>query len=660
MYDPVEVKAHAKPSYGGLCLYLLGPPEIIRDCVPFTISRKQVRLLLYYLAACDQQVSYEHLRFLFWPDTVDTHSQRYLTRLLNHISECMGEPDLLLRTETHVQMDRRRCWSDLRSFRGLCADQDSSALFENQLRAVNLYRGPLLEGVQLNTYQEFENIIENLRTGFEQKILNALEIVITKQAAIGDLEGAIELCHRYLQTDDLNEQIHRMLIQLYARRGNRKLALRQFCTCEKILQENLGIKPMLETQGLYQAVLDGSFERLLNYSANPVPVLMPAASLPFLGRGEILERFNDAVARASKNQGSVYLIDGASGEGKTRLLQEFERQVREGSLTLLVGCHPGTQSIPYFPILKILRYIQNLDPDLVPLDQALLLEVRDMLQELSDQVAQVPKDGEEPGKFISLEMWDSLTNIFLHLAGKSRPLILMIDDLHLTDASTLEWLSYFSSQIEGTACLLVGTYCCKEEDSLAIFRSQLLTLGEEYQEIQLDGLVSQAVYQAVKLTFGNVVGCRPLASRLSEITAGNPLYLQEILRGIVQSGYLPRELIEKEQWPLPENVWKAVEIRLGRLKPLPRKIIEMAAYLDQEFYFDQMACLLDVPEMEMLDAFDDLTCRNILIDCGPGYQFQHPLIRLALRRTTSKNRQAVIERRLQKAGLESAASKEKT
>ena len=143
--------------------------------------------------------------------------------------------------------------------------------------------------------------------------------------------------------------------------------------------------------------------------------------------------------------------------------------------------------------------------------------------------------------------------------------------------------------------------------------------------------------------FGNVVGCRPLASRLSEITAGNPLYLQEILRGIVQSGYLPRELIEKEQWPLPENVWKAVEIRLGRLKPLPRKIIETAAYLDHEFSFDQMACLLDVPEMEMLDAFDDLTCRNILIDCGPGYQFQHPLIRLALRRTTSKNRQAVIE-----------------
>ena len=649
MQKPLGVYLLNAPSDARLCLSLLGAPEISRDSLPITIARKQVRLLVYYLAACDQLVSYEHLRFLFWPDTRDAVSQHHLTRLLNHISDCIGEPDILLRNETHVQLNRRQYWSDLRAFWALCAQKDSSFAYENQVQAVELYRGPFLEGVQLNTYKEFETIIENLRTGLEQKYLLALEFVITRQAAGDDLESAIELCQRYLQTDDLNEQIHRTLIQLYARLGNRNLALTQFRTCKKILQENLGIKPMLETQGLYQAVLDGSFERLLNYSANPVPVLMPAASFPFLGRGEILERFIDAVVRASMDQGSIYLIDGASGEGKTRLLQEFERQIREGSLTLLVGCHPGTQSISYYPLLKIMRYMQNLDPELVPLDQAFLLEVRDVLQELSDRVAQVPRDGEEPGKFISLEMWDRITNIFLQLASKSRPLILMLDDLHLADKCTLEWLSYLSSQIEGKACLLVGTYCCKEEGSLAIFRSQLLTLGEKYQEIQLDGLAFEAVYQAVKMTFGNVVGCQPLASRLSEITAGNPLYLQEILRGIVQSGYLPRELIEKEQWPLPENVWKAVEIRLGRLKPLPLKIIELAAYLEIVFYFDQIASLLEVPEMELLDAFDDLTCRNILVECDPGFQFQHPLIRLALRRTTSKNRQAVIERRLQRA-----------
>ena len=656
MLDQLQVETPAKSNHGGLRLYLLGPTKISRDSLPITIARKQVRLLLYYLATCDQMVSYEHLRFLFWPDTTDTVSQRHLTRLLNHISDCLGEPDILRTNETHVQLDRRRYWSDVRAFRALCAQKDASIAYENQLQAVELYRGPFLEGVPLNTYKEFETIIENLRTGLEQNYLLALEFVITKQAAAEDFEGAIELCQRYLQTDDLNENIHRTLIQLYARLGNRKLALRQFRTCKKILHENLGIKPMLETQGLYQAVLDGSFERLLNYSASPVPVLMPAASLPFLGRGEILERFNDAVAHASMGKGTVFLINGDSGKGKTRLLQEFEHQVREGNLTLLVGCHPGTQSIPYYTVLKILRYIQNLDPDLVPLDQALLLKVRNVLQELNDQVAQVPRDGEEPGKFISIELWDSLTNIFLQLAGISRPLILMIDDLHLADSSTLEWLSYFSSQIEGKACLLVGTYCCQEEGSLAKYRGQLLIMGEAFQEIQLDGLVSQAVYQAVKITFGNVTGCRSLAARLGEITAGNPLYLQEILRGIVQSGYLPGELIEKDQWPLPENVWKAVEIRLGRLKPLPRKIIEIAAYLELVFNFDQVACLLDIPEMELLDAFDDLTCRNFLVECDPGYQFQHPLIRLAMRRTTRKNRQAVIERRLQRLKEQSSAS----
>ena len=51
--------------------------------------------------------------------------------------------------------------------------------------------------------------------------------------------------------------------------------------------------------------------------------------------------------------------------------------------------------------------------------------------------------------------------------------------------------------------------------------------------------------------------------------------------------------------------------------------------------------------MEVLDALDDLICRDILVECHPGYRFQHPLIRLALRRTTSRTRQALIERRLQ-------------
>jgi len=145
-----------------------------------------------------------------------------------------------------------------------------------------------------------------------------------------------------------------------------------------------------------------------------------------------------------------------------------------------------------------------------------------------------------------------------------------------------------------------------------------------------------------------VIGCRRLAAQLSEITAGNPLYLQEILRGILQSGYLPRDLIEKDQRPLPENVWKAIEIRLGRLNPISRQVVEMAAFLEHDINFDQISCLLDFPEMEILDALEDLVCRGILVDCNPGYCFQHKLIRLALRRNTSKNRQAVFEQRIQR------------
>jgi predicted ATPase len=126
------------------------------------------------------------------------------------------------------------------------------------------------------------------------------------------------------------------------------------------------------------------------------------------------------------------------------------------------------------------------------------------------------------------------------------------------------------------------------------------------------------------------------------------MYLEEILRSIIESGYMPQDLLEKDEWPLPENVWKAVEVRLTRLRTIPRQILENGAFMEQVFYFDQLASLLEVTELELVDALEDLVCRNILLECNPGYRFRHPLVQLALRRMTSKTRQAIIENHLQR------------
>jgi hypothetical protein len=108
MPDHLGVEPPTESSLGGLRLFLLGHPKIIKDSKPITISQKHVRLLLFYLAACDQMVSYEHLRYLFWPDIRDDVLQRNLMRLLNHINHCIGDLDLLLCNESHVQIDHRR------------------------------------------------------------------------------------------------------------------------------------------------------------------------------------------------------------------------------------------------------------------------------------------------------------------------------------------------------------------------------------------------------------------------------------------------------------------------------------------------------------------------------------------------------------------------
>jgi len=188
---------------------------------PLALSRRQVRALLYRLAAGRQPIPREQLCYLLWPDTPEAVTRRYLTGLLSHLRRALPALDVLITSGDLVGLDPDRTWSDTVVFERLCTAQGPPAHLETLQQAVDLYRGPFLAGFSLPGCPEFETWATAERQTWERLYLETLATLIEEQAARGEHAAAIAYARRYVATDDLAEDIHRRLIELYAASGDR-------------------------------------------------------------------------------------------------------------------------------------------------------------------------------------------------------------------------------------------------------------------------------------------------------------------------------------------------------------------------------------------------------------------------------------------------------
>ena len=238
-------------------IYLFGPPRVEWHGQLLAIPRRQARALLYRLAAGDQPISRDGLGFLFWPDVGQATAGHNLSRLITIFHNTLPNSSLLIARDDQIGLHPQRTWSDTRALDQLWAqwarDGDASCLRQ----AIELTCGPFLDGFCLPNSPEFDTWASLERERWTRLGLQALAVLIETLAIDADYRGAIGYAERYLALDELAEDVHRRLIELYALDGNRSAALRQYERCVIVLERELGVSPTAETQAVYRAVLRG-------------------------------------------------------------------------------------------------------------------------------------------------------------------------------------------------------------------------------------------------------------------------------------------------------------------------------------------------------------------------------------------------------------------
>jgi predicted ATPase len=484
--------------------------------------------------------------------------------------------------------------------------------------------------------------------------------LVEEQTSARNYQAAIDYAHRYLAVDDLSEEMHRHLITLYAAIGDRSAATRQFEHCTVALERELGVSPLPETRTAYQAILEGQPSVPQPRAPSPVWATLPSLDVPLIGRDGALRRLETVYADVCVVQGKVVLISGEAGIGKSRLMQEFATRLTSEAIVVVGGGHEAEQDLPFWPLVEALRpHLPDLGRVMPNMAPAYLAELARLWPELRRLLADLPvqahlEPDQERGR-----LFEALGSWLLGLAVQRSPLLLCLDDLHWVDGATLCWLGYLARQLTYAPLMVLGSYRVEEAKVVGALRAELLRLGC-LQEVKLAGLSQLEVLSLIRHLSGQKSGAERFSQRLFQATGGNPFFLLETLRAMLESGILWQDKTgwstgvdqtteDYRELPLPDTVCEAIRVRLRRLSPQAHQVLEAGAVSGRHFSFDLAWAVSGRRRAEVVLALEELVTRQMIAESDGGCRFNHELVRRVVCGDLSHGRRLLLQRRLEKA-----------
>jgi TolB-like protein len=197
----------------------------------------------------------EKLTALLWGDRAEEQARGSLRQALAELRRALDgvEPMPLVTDRDSVFLDARAVEVDVTAFENAIAESGPDAL----ARAAALYGGDLLDGFTA-AEPEFEEWLRDERVRLGGLAGDAFSRLLNHQTSVGDTEAAIATARRLLALDPLREPVHRTLMRLYAEKGDRIMAVRQYQACRDVLKDELGLEPEAETERLAAKIRSGA------------------------------------------------------------------------------------------------------------------------------------------------------------------------------------------------------------------------------------------------------------------------------------------------------------------------------------------------------------------------------------------------------------------
>jgi DNA-binding SARP family transcriptional activator len=514
--------------------------------------------------------------------------------------------------------------------------------------AFSLWRGRPLGDLSFEAFAQGEIArLDELRVA-------GLELLIDAKLTLGRHAEMVGELERLVGEHPYRERLRAQLMLALYRSDRQADALQAYQDARSTLVDELGIEPGERLRELERAVLKQDPTLGLPAEAERAAEEPGAATRGrvFVGRGRELADLVAGLEDAFAGRGRLVLLVGEPGIGKSRLAEEVIARAGPRGARVLVGrCWEAGGAPAYWPWVQALRaLVRESDPAALRAQTATgaayLARIVPELRRCLPDLPEPPALDSEAARF---RLFDAAAE-FLRNASQRRPIVLVLDDLHAADAPSLLLVRFLARELGSMRMLVLAIYRDVDPTPDQPLTEMLVELAREpfVRGLPLGGLSEHEVAEYLELTAPEIATPGLLAA-LEEETAGNPLFVGEIVRLLSAEGVRPESTAEL-RLVLPQSVRDVIARRLTHLTQESNRVLELASVLGREFDLAALARLADVSEDELLDLLDEALAARLVAEV-PGaptrMRFAHVLIRdtlyegLAGARRVRLHRQAV-------------------
>src|SRR4051812_21872538 len=347
---------------------------------------------------------------------------------------------------------------------------------------------------------------------------------------------------------------------------------------------------------------------------------------PLVGRKAELALLTKIVGAASKGAGSAVFLAGEGGIGKTVLATAVaERAEAQGWRAATGRAYPVETGVPYAVFADaLLPLVRSLEPStLAVLTRGGAAELGYIFPNLGlSGDRERASAGATPSELKARVLWN-FTQFLGRLASK-QPLLLVLENLQWADTSSVELLHFVARQVSDQKIVLLGTYNETERDLNPVLRSteqSLLRLGTLVVH-RLGPLTKADVDDVVARRFGlQARADEQFSGKLYEWTRGNPFFLEETLKSLVESGAITERGGQFTGWEtealrVPTTIREVLAARADRLSANGRGLANLAAVIGTRAAHDTLASVSGLAEMELIAALEELLAQRIIEESG--------------------------------------------
>lgn len=612
-----------------ITLRTLGPPGLTMggELAPPELTWRKHLALLVYLARSPRGRTREHLAGLLWADRPEGAARHSLNVALHAVRRHAGEASIevaggvirLAAEAIRLDLDA------LESFAARC-DWDGAA---------RLVAGEFMEGFAVPGASAFEDWLAAERTAWRQRGVDVLVHRCDALLRDGQAPDAVAFALRAASLDPRSEVAERAVLRSLALAGDPAAALGHFETFASRLESEFGARPESETRSLVARVRE---QRRTpppsRRGASPGP-----ASLPLAGRETELQALLDALAGAREiPRASALVIEGESGTGKTRLLDEvLGRACLDGWTVTSARAVEADAEQPWSGALTLARGGLVGAPGLGGAPAGALGAFADVLPEWAERF---PGAGGGPG---SWPLGRALSEV-LRATTDEEPVLLVVDDAQWLDRqSFLALLAALRDLATAPLVLALGVAPYPPRDDLDELRRHL---GREIGGVVVTlGPLGPAALTALARRYVpryTDVELDRLVRRVALDSAGLPLLAVELFRavalgldlGATQAAWPEPAKTLDQSLPgdLPDAVVAAIRVAYRRLSPDAQRVLAAASVLGDRVAAERLARALHLAETALHEALDELEWHRWLVSEPRGYGFVARIVRQVIER----------------------------